>query len=156
MVIAIIGVLAAIAAAEYSTYIARAQLAEVLNVLQGRQAYIIETLGATGHIPATLDTSGISSKYVESVEYRTELVSNGEPIVVRLQANLSDQVNYKIQGGSVALVGGPVGSIIVQTNPSRWIFQWDGDMLTDAQAWEWYCQGDLLKVTRAMLPNNCK
>lgn len=78
IVVAIIGVLAALAVPQYQNYTARAQASEGLTVTAGLRADIAEQYSLRGQMPtrAQLDingddeTFGIEGRYVESVDYQ--------------------------------------------------------------------------------------
>lgn len=77
IVIAIIGVLAAIAIPAYQNYISRAQVAEVLNMASSAKAEIMMYYGTKGTCPITTEDIGydsagtIDSKYVEKISINT-------------------------------------------------------------------------------------
>jgi type IV pilus assembly protein PilA len=82
IVVAIIGILAAIAIPAYQDYTIRSQVTEGLNLASAVKAGVAEAYAQTGEWPADLDGAGgdtanpPSGKYVESVE-----VSNGTIII---------------------------------------------------------------------------
>ena len=73
IVIAIIGILAAIALPAYQDYTNRAKMSEVITFASAGKTAVAETFQNTGDVPATNAAAGlapatdISSKYVESV-----------------------------------------------------------------------------------------
>lgn len=77
IVIAIIGILAAIAIPAYQKYTARAQVAEVLNMASAAKAEIMMYYGAEGACPTMTETIGydlagtIDSKYVKKISINT-------------------------------------------------------------------------------------
>lgn len=78
IVIAIIGILAAVAIPVYQDYIGRAQMAEALSLASGQKAVVSEFYGFNSSCPDNVnsaskkgglaDASKISGKYVEKVE----------------------------------------------------------------------------------------
>ncbi|OAL77855.1 hypothetical protein AY606_10420 [Acinetobacter sp. SFB] len=77
IVVAIIGILAAIAIPAYQNYTARSQLAEALNMASVYKSEVIAVYGESGSCPASppnlgLDTTGsINAKYVKNVTINT-------------------------------------------------------------------------------------
>jgi len=75
IVVAIIGILAAVAIPQYQNYVARAQVSEGLSLASGAKTAIAEYFNTNGTFPADNATAGlsdpedISGKYVFSVEW---------------------------------------------------------------------------------------
>ena len=73
IVVAIIGILAAVAIPQYNKYVARAQVAEGLALASGAKTAIAEYRSTTGEWPADNEAAGleapekITGKYVESL-----------------------------------------------------------------------------------------
>ena len=100
IVVAIIGVLAAIAIPQYQNYVARAQVSEAFSLASGAKTAVAEYFMLNGTFPADNGTAGlseatdISGNYVESVTVAggtiTALFSNTE-------------AHSKLQGKSLVL-----------------------------------------------------
>jgi len=69
IVVAIIGILAAVAIPAYSDYTARAQVSEALSLTAGTKTGIVEYLADNGSLPASVTTIGATSsgKYVQTI-----------------------------------------------------------------------------------------
>ncbi|MGY6555322.1 MAG: pilin [Wenzhouxiangella sp.] len=71
IVVAIIGILAAIALPQYQNFTTRAQVSEALSLAQGVRTAVTETRQDTGNFPATLAAAGadptIESELVSSI-----------------------------------------------------------------------------------------
>lgn len=76
IVVAIIGILAAIALPAYQDYVARSQLSEAMTLASGQKAAVAETWSNNGVAPTTNKEAGIAEpskitgKYVEKVEVK--------------------------------------------------------------------------------------
>ena len=110
IVVAIIGVLAAIAIPQYQNYVARAQVAEGLSLASGAKTAVAEYFMINGPFPADNTEAGLSDagtitgNYVESV-----MVAGGT-----ITALFSDtEAHSKLQGKSMVLTavdnGGSIG-----------------------------------------------
>jgi type IV pilus assembly protein PilA len=97
IVVAIIGILAAIAIPAYQNYTIRAQITEGLNLADGWKTAIAEYYANYGSWPASTSaltgTSASTSKYVQSIG-----VSGGT-----IQITYGNQVNSKVSGSQLAL-----------------------------------------------------
>ncbi|EMT6354081.1 pilin [Neisseria gonorrhoeae] len=101
IVIAIVGILAAVALPAYQDYTARAQVSEAILLAEGQKSAVTEYYLNNGIWPANNTSAGVASsptdikgKYVESVT-----VTNG---VVTAQMK-SDGVNKEIKGKKLSL-----------------------------------------------------
>jgi len=84
IVVAIIGILAAIAIPQYQNYVARAQVSEALSLASGGKVALAEYFNTKGEFPdgnteaGMADADDISGKYVDSVTVtRTEAAAAG-------------------------------------------------------------------------------
>ncbi|EPT3806244.1 pilin, partial [Neisseria gonorrhoeae] len=100
IVIAIVGILAAVALPAYQDYTARAQVSEAILLAEGQKSAVTEYYLNHGEWPENNDSAGVASsssikgKYVESVT-----VTNG---VVTAKMK-SDGVNKEIKGKKLSL-----------------------------------------------------
>ncbi|HEZ8457190.1 TPA: pilin, partial [Neisseria gonorrhoeae] len=100
IVIAIVGILAAVALPAYQDYTARAQVSEAILLAEGQKSAVTEYYLNHGKWPENNDSAGVASsdkikgKYVESVT-----VENG----VVTAKMLSSGVNKEIQGKKLSL-----------------------------------------------------
>ena len=101
IVVAIIGILAAIAIPAYQDYIARSHMTEAMSLASGARTAVSETLQNTGDFPADNAAAGlsaatdISGTYVESVT-----VANG---VITALLRDATPVNAAIRGNNLIL-----------------------------------------------------
>ncbi len=99
IVVAIIGILAAIAIPAYQDYTIRSQVTEGLNLASAVKAGVAEAFAQTGVWPVDLDAAGgdtgnpPSGKYVQQIE-----VSNGT-----INITYGNDVNDVIDGGVLSL-----------------------------------------------------
>ena len=102
IVIAIIGILAAIALPAYQNYVARTQLSEGLLLASGQKSAVTETKANKGVWPATNAEAGITAatnitgKYVAQVEIATS------GVITATMKN-ADGVSARIRGKTVTL-----------------------------------------------------
>ena len=147
IVVAIIGILAAVAIPQYQNYVARAQVAEGLALASGAKTAIAEYRSTTGEWPAdnaaaglAADPEDISGKYVKSVEiggrgdYGFCRKAVGE-VCVMWFVLFKDTAHASIAGGTLSLEGKDEGGSI-----------------------SWLCYGDMSLQNNITdyLPSSCK
>jgi type IV pilus assembly protein PilA len=96
IVVAIIGILAAIAIPAYQNYTIRAQITEGLNLADGWKTAIAEYYANTGNWPSQSSLTGTTnsvSKYVSSVT----------ATLGTIQITYGNQVNSKVSGSVLAI-----------------------------------------------------
>lgn len=131
IVIAIIGILAAIAVPVYQDYIGRAQMAEALSLTSGQKASVAEYYGANSICPnnnsSSLKSGGIakpseiSGKYVASVtvkEDKTQTINLGSASV---QSICGVVAKMRSTGVNSNIVGSELGLYMAVTSGA---FQW--------------------------------
>lgn len=102
IVVAIIGILAAVALPAYSDYTVRAKVSEVVLAASGGKTSVAEAFQTLGHMPANQTSAGITtqaSDYVASVTYATT-ATNVATITAVATAKES-----KISGSNIVLTG---------------------------------------------------
>ena len=114
IVVAIIGILAAVAIPQYQNYVARAQVAEGLSLASGAKTAVAEYFMINGTFPEDNTEAGLSDagtitgNHVESV---TVSVDDGKALITALFS--STEAHSKLQGKSMVLTavdhGGSIG-----------------------------------------------
>lgn len=103
IVVAIIGILAAVAIPNYETYVARSQLAEALGLASGLKSGVIELYSQTGTCPdnASAETqafskaSDITGKYVASVTTAGDDTTGCTITVLMHKDNVAQSISEK-------------------------------------------------------------
>ena len=133
IVVAIIGILAAIAIPQYQNYVARAQVAEALVLASGAKIALVEYRTNTGEWPDSNELAGlanalkITGKYVERVAVNYTGSSQGTITVI-----FNGTAHTKIANGQLYLVATDEGGSI-----------------------SWICKGSAGSVAN-YLPSSCK
>ena len=107
IVVAIIGILAAVALPAYQDYTVRAKVTEVILAASGGKLAVAEAAQVSGSMPATLTLSTQSTAYVTSVAYTSTSSTVG---VITATATSKEP---KISGSTITLTGtlGTTGSV---------------------------------------------
>jgi type IV pilus assembly protein PilA len=116
IVVAIIGILAAIAIPQYQNYVARAQVSEALSLVSGAKTAVAEYLNVNSDFPTGNTEAGmevadtIKGKYVSSVTVST-VTDTATPPVTRATVTAiftkggDFKAHEKLAGGSLVLTG---------------------------------------------------
>ncbi|WP_416333005.1 pilin [Acinetobacter sp. WCHA45] len=121
IVVAIIGILAAIAIPAYQDYTIRAQVTEGVNLMAGAKASVTEVFNDSGTFPATNSAAGlptatsIKGSYVTKVELAT-----GGVIV----ATYGNKANSSISGGTCRVTPANNGGSISWTGTCSFDQKW--------------------------------
>lgn len=112
IVIAIVGILASLAIPQYQNYVARAQVAEGISLIEGVKTPLVETISAQGIVRGCVQPGGIATagKYVDSI------------VVFPSNDKLSCMVNasFKAQDLSEA-VSGKILNFTFQPETNTWL-----------------------------------
>ena len=134
IVVAIIGILAAIGIPQYQNYVARAQVSEALSLASGAKTAVAEYLNSTGNFPPDNETAGLADPFDINGKYVRGVVVYPAPdasvrwlgVIIVL---FRDSAHTKIAGGTMGLKAIDEGGSI-----------------------SWVCRGNILNY----LPSSCK
>lgn len=111
IVVAIIGILAAVAIPAYQDYIGRAQAAEPITLMGGGKTPIAEYVSDKGVIPATSDVLVVTSgKYTSTI-----VVSGSLPNITLTATMPATGVNQNLQSKTIQLISADGGTSWVCT-----------------------------------------
>ncbi len=132
IVVAIIGILAAVALPAYQDYMVRAKVSEVVLAASSGRTAVAETFSQKGTMSLTAGSMGVqnqTSKYVASVSYSSNTATQGDILVTASSdPSLASAAN------------------------TRMILRGQGD--TAAGTVKWLCGTD--NMPRKYLPSSCK
>ncbi len=135
IVVAIIGILAAVAIPQYQNYVARAQVAEGLALASGAKTAVAEYRTTTGEWPANNEAAGLAERDEIKSKYVLRVTVNStvpwRHVTVKFHP---DDAHTKIGGGALILEATDHGGSI-----------------------SWSCRGDeLTPDITSYLPSSCK
>ena len=102
IVVAIIGILAAVAIPAYQDYIARAQASEGAELLGGLKTGIAEYYGTYGAVP-NLTTAGQLDNTTKTGKYVSNITQSGTTYTASFRST-PGRVNAKLAGTNIAMV----------------------------------------------------
>ena len=129
IVIAIIGILAAIAIPAYKDYTIRSQVSEGLSLASGAKAAVSEFYMDSGVFPVTNDEAGIAAAAAIIGRYATDVTVGALGIITVTYANATTHADLVADGGVLVLTpssGAAQASVtwncdVASTLPDRWL-----------------------------------
>jgi type IV pilus assembly protein PilA len=128
IVVAIIGILAAIAIPAYSDYTERAKVSELVTIASACKASVSEYYQAQGIFPPNNDSAGCGATTTAKIKSITVAGGNATSGTITVESNLSKAT------GNYQLVGTP----------------------TNNDSVEWTCNGSGTSIVDKYLPANCR
>lgn len=106
IVIAIVGILAAVALPAYQDYTARAQMSEALTLAEGQKSAVVEYYSDNGTFPNSNTSAGIAASNEIKGKYVASVKVEGNASVASITATMnSSNVNKDIKSKTLVLVG---------------------------------------------------
>lgn len=109
IVIAIVGILAAVALPAYQDYTVRAKVSEVVLAAAPVRTTVAESLQATGNLPASLTPNTTATTYVTSVAYTLvgADLTTSPPTLGKATITVNAQGDTRLTGKALVLTGTP-------------------------------------------------
>ena len=129
IVVAIIGILAAIALPAYQDYIARTKISEAMVQLDAAKTSISDYAASNGKLPPNATSAGVSSP--QNAQYVSNLAWNFGN--TRLEATLKN-INTDVNGKMIVMAG----------------------TLQSDNSVSWACQTNIIAANYKYVPSNCR
>jgi len=141
IVVAIIGILAAVAIPAYSDYTVRAKVTEIVGIAAADKNSISEFLQSSGHWPSTVGSAGlmttVSSPYHKQGTQKVYDLADASPLPAGTTPTFSG-IMYTF---SDTLKAGQQGKVL----------SWVGSYMPDGSA-AWFCNGNHTPVKTVLAP----
>ena len=137
IVVAIVGILAAIALPAYQEYIARSKVSEPLSYLDGAKSSVAEYIASNGVMPGNASAAGINqspnANYVSAMGYATAGTTFGTDAYILITSKMAN-INGTLNTKQIGMQG--------QVNSDNSI--------------KWTCVTELTSSDHKYLPSNCR
>jgi type IV pilus assembly protein PilA len=125
IVVAIIGILAAIAIPAYQDYTIRAQVSEAFSLTDGAKTAVAEFYSNRGSMPTSNESAGLSTDTSIAGSYVSKVDVTGGKIIATFSDSSPQKANVKINNATVTLSpvskGGSLAWVCTSTAASKYL-----------------------------------
>jgi type IV pilus assembly protein PilA len=133
IVVAIIGILAAIAIPAYQDYTIRSQVSEGLSLADGAKTAVAEFYSNRGDFPTTNASAGLATSTSITGNYVSEVDAANGTIIVSFSKTAPQKANQKIDGAELLV-----------------------SPITNAGSVSWVCKANNAALAAKYLPSSCR